>query len=72
MTREGSGDLLLLVSPVHNCGRGGGLLSLVRGKEEYILFFMYENIVFPAQAEYYLSADFRLEMLLQISLNYSL
>ena len=35
---------------------------------EYTLFFLYKNVVFPAQAGYsYFSADFRLKILLYYS-----
>ena len=38
------------------------------GQEPHTLFFIYKNVVFPAQAEYsYFSADFRLKIFLYYS-----
>ena len=40
----------------------------VKVRHVYTLFFLYKNVVFPAQAEYsYFSADFRLKIYLYYS-----
>ena len=41
---------------------------IIRGGQTLALFFLYKNVVFPAQAEYcYFSADFRLKIFLYYS-----
>ena len=43
-------------------------LRRLKDKRIFTLFFLYKNVVFPAQAEYsYFSADFRLKIFLYYS-----
>ena len=53
--------------PVKRLYKFGGLLVLLLNCSS-TLFFLYKNVVFPAQAEYsYFSADFRLKIFLYYS-----